>query len=154
MLNIPSVSFVWSQSHICWSCSSEEPPSLSRCWHGVVMVGRQELNALLSLALRVQCCVTCTHPTARLFLLISDSHLAAAQQSRQISRSSGQSRGFLQIEQVLKSCIYGSLWELATHRKGCQGKSFPLSMQICLSIRTWVMRVVPRIKIETISLPC
>lgn len=71
-----------------------------------------------------------------------------AQHSRHISRSTGQSRGSLQIEQVLNSCIYRSLWELGPHMKGCQGKGFPLSVQICLSIRTWVIRVVPRIKIR------
>lgn len=37
---------------------------LTCCSHG----GRQELNALLSLAPSVQCCVTCPDPTARLLL--------------------------------------------------------------------------------------
>lgn len=144
MLNILSVSLVWTatsagavpvRSHPASNCAWGAGRNWMFCfpWHSV-------FSAVWS-ALAQQPGYFCRSQTHTWKLHSSP------------NRSSGQSRGFLQIEQVLKSCIYWSLWELAPHRKSCQGKSFPLSMQICLSIRTWEMWEEPRIKIESISLP-
>lgn len=56
--------------------------------------------------------------------------------------------GFQELVQVFSSCIYSSLTELGTHMKDHQGKGFPLSTQICLSIMTWVSVIAHRIKIK------
>lgn len=61
--------------------------------------------------------------------------------------------GFQETVQVFNFCIFNSLIELGTHMKDCQGKGFPLSMQIHLSITTWVIVVAHRIKIESNPLP-
>lgn len=61
--------------------------------------------------------------------------------------------GFQETVQVFSFCIFNSLIELGTHMKDCQGKGSLLSMQIHLSITTWVIVVAHRIKIESNPLP-